>query len=180
MPAAMGVFAVLVIGGVVSRLVPHPENFTAIGAIALFSGVYFRRAGVAVLAPVLALLISDFVLSLQWSMVSFPYMQYVLYGGMALLGVAIRSRPTGLNVLGMTLLASVLYFLASNFEVWITGSGLKYDRTAAGLVECYVAALPFFRNSLAGNLVFTALLFTLWRMLEPAQATAPARVAMHA
>jgi len=73
------------------------------------------------------------------------------------LGFLVRRRLTPLTVGGAALMGSVLFFIITNFGVWLVGS--LYPKTLAGLFSCYVAAIPFFRNTLAGNTVYTLVLF---------------------
>ena len=135
------------------RLLPHPPNVSPIAAMALFGGAYFSDRRVAFLVPFLALLLSDFMLGLHDTMV------YV-YAGFA--ATVVIGFWVGKNVtLGRTAAAvvgsSVLFFMITNFGAWLT-SGL-YPMTADGLLQAYIAGIPFFQNSLLGNLVFAALLF---------------------
>jgi hypothetical protein len=135
------------------RLVPHPPNFSPIAAMALFSGAYLPRRGLAFVAPLGAMLVSDAVLGFHGGM---P----VVYGSLALivaLGFVLSSKRTAGRILGAALASSVLFYLLTNFAVWATDD--MYPKTLAGLAACYAAAIPFFQNSLAGDLFFTGLLF---------------------
>jgi hypothetical protein len=121
--------------------------------MALFGGAYFSDRRVAFLVPFLALLLSDFILGLHDTMV------YV-YTGFALtvvIGFWIRKNMNVARIAIAVVSSSVLFFIISNFGAWFT-SGL-YPMTVEGLMQAYVAAIPFFQNSLLGNIVFTALLF---------------------
>lgn len=142
------------------RLAPHPPNFTPIGAMALFGGAYFGRRALAFAAPLGALLLSDTVLGFHSGM---PY----VYGSVALIvliGWAMAKRITLLSVAAASVAASVLFFLITNFGTWATGE--LYPPTLSGLAACYVAAIPFFQNTLAGDLFFSALLFGGFALLE--------------
>ena len=171
------------------RLVPHPPNFTPIGALALFAGASFSSRRWAVAAPLAAMLVSDFWLGFH------PYMP-VVYGCMLVnvsLGcwvrsvsvrsasvrrVSVRSASArraqyGALVAGGSLIGAIVFFLATNFAVWLA----VYEPTWSGLAACYTAAIPFFRYTLAGDMVFTAGLFSayalscLWRTApKPADA----------
>jgi hypothetical protein len=121
--------------------------------MALFGGAYFSDKRVAFLVPFLALLLGDFILGLHDTMV------YV-YSGFALtvvIGFWIRKNMNIGRIAAAVVGSSVLFFIISNFGAWFT-SGL-YPMTIDGLMQAYVAAIPFFQNSLLGNIVFTALLF---------------------
>ncbi|MHC4324702.1 MAG: DUF6580 family putative transport protein [Planctomycetota bacterium] len=143
------------------RLLPHPPNMTPIAAMALFGGVYFANRRTAFLVPLAAMFLSDlalgfFVYDFGW----FHWFMPFVYAGFVVtvcLGLLIRHRLTPLVVGGTALISSVLFFIITNFGVWLTG-GL-YPKTLAGLAGCYVAAIPFFRNTLAGNAFYSLVLF---------------------
>jgi hypothetical protein len=142
------------------RLVPHPPNFTPIGAMALFGGAYFGRRALAFAAPLGALLLSDAILGFHSGM---PF----VYGSVALvvlIGWAVAKRMTALTIAGAAVASSVLFFAVTNFGTWLT-SGM-YPQTLSGLAACYAAAIPFFQNTLAGDLIFSALLFGGFALLE--------------
>lgn len=147
------------------RLLPHPPNFTPIAAMALFGGAYLSDRRVAVAAALTALFISDLFLGL------YPEM-WAIYAAMALvvlLGGFLRENRTPLRIAGVALTGSVLFFVLTNLATWALGT--MYPLTLAGLVQCYTAAIPFFQNSLAGDAVFTVLLFggfALAQRLAPA------------
>jgi hypothetical protein len=144
---------VVILGAVFSRLLPHPPNFTPIAAIALFGGVYLDRRA-AFIVPLAALLVSDYVLGFYRD-IAWVYGSFVLIG---LIGLWLRSHRSLVATAAATLTGSIVFFLVTNFGVWVS-SQVTYPKTLAGLVECYVAAIPFFRNSVAGDLVYVALLF---------------------
>jgi hypothetical protein len=135
------------------RLVPHPPNFSPIAAMALFSGAYVGRRGLAFVAPLAALLLSDAVLGFYRGM-SFVYGSMML---VVVIGWWLSSRRTPLRIGGAAVASSVLFYVLTNFGMWLF-SGF-YPRTLAGLEACYIAAIPFFQNTLAGDLFFTTLLF---------------------
>ena len=142
------------------RLLPHPPNFSPIAAMALFSGAYLSQRGLALVAPLAALLISDILLG-------FHGLMWLVYGSVALvvcLGWLLQSKRSPARITIAALSGSVLFYLLTNFGVWAFGD--MYPKTLSGLAACYVAALPFFQNSLAGDLFFTALLFGGWAMAE--------------
>jgi len=154
------------------RLVPHPPNFTPIGAMALFSGAYLgRRGAVALVAPLGALFLSDLVLGFYRGMptVYFSVALIVIIGWMAL------RRVSPIRVGGAAIASSVLFFVLTNFGMWLF-SGF-YPRTLAGLEACYIAAIPFFQNTVAGDLFYAAVLFGGFALLErtvPALRSQPA------
>jgi hypothetical protein len=142
------------------RLVPHPPNFTPIGAMALFSGAYLGRRALAFAAPLGALLLSDLVLG-------FYHGQATVYFSVALIvmiGMLALSRVSALRVGAAAIASSVLFFVITNFGMWLF-SGF-YARTMAGLEACYVAAIPFFQNTVAGDLFYAMLLFGGFKIVE--------------
>lgn len=142
------------------RLVPHPPNFSPIDAMALFSGAYLGRRALAFVAPLGALLLSDLVLG-------FYHGQATVYFSVALIvmiGIAALSRKSALRIAAAALASSVLFFVITNFGMWAS-SGF-YPRTFNGLETCYVAAIPFFQNTVAGDLFYATLLFGGFRIAE--------------
>ena len=144
----------------VLRLVPHPANFTPIGAMALFSGAYLGRRGLAFAAPLGAMVLSDAVLGFY----SGFWITYVAVALIVVVGFLALSQLSVLRIAGAAIASSVLFFLVSNFGTW-AASGM-YPHTLAGLSACYVAAVPFFQNTVAGDLFYAALLFGGFRVAE--------------
>ena len=143
------------------RLLPHPPNMTPIAAMALFGGTYFTTRRIAFLVPLTAMYLSDlalgfFVYDFGWFHGFMPFI-YASFVVTVCLGLLIRHRLSPLIVGGAALISSVLFFVITNFGVWLVGS--FYPKTVAGLLSCYVAAIPFFRNTLAGNAFYTLVLF---------------------
>ena len=142
------------------RLVPHPPNFMPVGAMALFSGAYFGRRALAFAAPLGALLLSDAVLGFYHGMATVyaADLLIVVIGSMAL------SRRSPMRIGLAAVGSSVLFFAVTNFGMWLW-SGI-YPRTLAGLETCFVAAVPFFQNTLAGDLFYSTLLFGAFKVAE--------------
>lgn len=156
---------ILILLAALSRLLPHWPNFTPLGAMALFGAAYFSRKSLAFIVPLLALYISDLLLN-NWILAEFfdgpvftispwTYGSFVL---VILLGfLLLRGRVKPLRVVGAGVSASLLFFLISNFGVWMEGG--MYPLNFGGLLLCYEAAIPFFWNTLAGDLFYCAVLF---------------------
>lgn len=143
------------------RLLPHPPNFSPIAAMALFSGAYLPKRALSFAAPFGALLLSDVLLGGFYPGMNFVYLSFALT---VLIGWAVAKRKTVLTIAGAALASSVLFFILTNFGMWLF-SGI-YPRTLAGLETCYVAAIPFFQNTVVGDLSFTALLFGGFAIIE--------------
>lgn len=158
-PRILALVSVIVLAAA-ARLIPHPPNMTPIAAIALFGGATFADKRLALLVPLAALLLSDLVLGFSNSM-PFVYLSFAVIVG---IGLWLQKRRTAPVILGAVLASSVLFFAVTNFGVWALGT--MYPKTLAGLGACYVAAIPFFRNEILGDLFFAALLFGGFAMLE--------------
>lgn len=142
-----------------SRLMPHPPNVTPIAAMALFGGAHFSSLAAAYVVPLAAMLLSDLVLGFHPTM-PFVYASFLL---IVLIGTQLRRRTASAAAVA-ALGSSVLFFLVTNFGVWVTGT--LYPKTGAGLVTAYAAALPFFRNTVVGDLLYVAVLFGGFALLE--------------
>lgn len=128
--------------------------------MALFGGAYFADKRLAFLVPLTALLVSDLALGF-YSQMPIVYATFAL---IVCIGLWLRQRRTLLPIAGATLASSVLFYGTTNFAVWVFGS--LYPQTLAGLVACYMAAIPFFHNTLLGDAVFTAVLFGGFSLAE--------------
>ena len=156
---------VAVLGLALMRLAPHPDNFTPIVAVALFGGAYFDRRALAFIVPLAAMLLSDVLLELFFSGIGFHDLIWAVYGSFAVvvaMGFVMRYKDSLFLVPVMAFAASLWFFIATNFAVWLT-SGL-YPKTWEGLIACYVAALPFFGHAVAGDLFYAGLLFGGWHL----------------
>ncbi len=144
----------LVVFAAFSRLIPHPPNFAPIAAMALFGGVYFDRR-FSILVPLAAMLVSDFLIGFHSTM-PFVYGSFILTG---LIGIWLKKHKRVQWIAGASLTSSLFFFVITNFGVWLNGG---YPLNFTGLIECYVAAIPFFRTTLVGDLFFVAVLFGLY------------------
>lgn len=161
-----GVITLLILLVALSRMIPHPLNFSPVGSIALFGAAYYSRRYWAYLIPVLAMWISDLAVNnilyaqyfghFVWfySGAVFTYGAFLL---IVLFGTFILKKVRINRLLVAAPGASVIFFLTSNFGVWLS-SGM-YPHTVSGLMSCYAAGLPFFQNTLLGNLFYCVLLF---------------------
>ena len=166
----VSVLTAMVLAGTAARLIPHPPDFSPIASLALFGGATFASKRAAFLVPLAAMFLSDLVLG-------FYTITPVVYGSFALitcLGLWVRRRSTVWRLAGASVTGAVLFFALTNFGMWAWGDW--YPRTLSGLAECYLAAIPFFRNTLWSDLFYSAVLFgglklaeKRWRWLaEPA------------
>lgn len=167
--SAMRLAVVVMLVGAVMRLIPHPDNVTPLVAIAFFGGTIFSGAW-ALIVPVAAIIASDALLGFH-ATIAFTWGSVLL---IALLGLWVRGKPGWRRIVGGSLASSTLFFLVTNFGVWLMGHAQQwYPRTWAGLVECYTLAAPFYRQALLGDLAYVGLLFGAYH-LAAARLTRPA------
>jgi hypothetical protein len=143
----------IVLACALSRLIPHPWNVSPVAAAALFAGAHFSQKRWAYFIPLASLMVSDLILGF------YPGISFI-YAAMAFtvfIGWSIRGNKTFASVTLASLGSSFLFYLITNFGVWAFGQ--IYPHTFSGLLMCYFAAIPFFQNTLLGDLGFTALLF---------------------
>jgi hypothetical protein len=142
------------------RVAPHPWNFTPVGAMALFSGAVVRDRRLAFFFPILTLFLGDIF-------IGFHKLIFVVYASFLLsvaIGLGLRDRRTPLYITFATLLGAVQFFLVTNFTVWqFLGS---YPHTTSGLLSCYVAGIPLFWNTLAGDAFYAVLFFGGFALAE--------------
>jgi hypothetical protein len=163
------VLVAAILAAAMARLIPHPPNLTPIGAMALFGGACFLSRMRSYLLPIVAMLLSDIVLGFSRSgferMLAIQPIVYVCILAYTALGQCIKDRRSVWQVGGAALAGSILFFVVTNFAVWAEGQW--YPLTASGLAECYIKAIPYFRDgTLPGDLGFTALLFGGLAVLE--------------
>lgn len=168
---------VMILGGILLRLTPHIPNFAPISAVALFGGANLNKR-FAILVPLLAVVISDYLLlyvsPFGNPIVDFSHLKPVtdmfhtttlyVWGSFlisALLGIWLKNHRKPSNIIGATFLASVQFFLITNFGVWAGG---MYNRDLDGLLESYLMGLPFFKWTLLGDLFYTGAFFGIYEL----------------
>jgi len=142
------------------RIAPHPWNFTPIGAMALFSGAVLKDRRLAFIFPLVALFAGDIFLGFH-KLIPIVYASFLAN---VAIGLWLRERRTIARISLATLLSAIQFFLVTNFAVWQFLTG--YPHTASGLVACYIAGIPFFWNTLAGDAFYAALLFGSFAFAE--------------
>lgn len=154
------VLLVVILAAAAARILAHPWNFTPVGAMALFSGAMLRDKRLAFGFPLAAMLVGDCV-------IGFHLLMPVVYASFLLsvmIGRWLRHGRTAGRVAGATLAGAFQFFLITNFAVWAVSR--LYPKTGAGLLACYIAGIPFFRNALAGDAVYVAMLFGALALAE--------------
>ena len=145
----------LIVIGVLSRLLPHVNNFSPVIAIALFGGVYLRRSQ-ALWVPVALLAVSDVFLGLH-ATIPFTWGSVLLA---SLIGLWVRKDSTPLRIASGSLFSAILFFIVTNFGAWLT----MYPHTADGFKQCYILAVPFFRATLVSTMVYSVALFGAYEL----------------
>lgn len=140
---------------VAARLLPHAWGFTPVAASGLFAARMLRLPILAVIVPVAAMALTGWALGADDWRISLVL--YAAIAAPALLGIATRRFQGALPIVATMLAGSLIFFALSNFAVWAF-SGM-YPLTMAGLVQCYVAALPFLDKTVLGDLIWTGVLF---------------------
>lgn len=151
--------AVIVLGAAFLRLLPHPPNFAPIAAMALFGGAHLPKR-LALILPILAMVISDFFLGMH-NTLGFVYLSFLLT---VLIGFWLKSHRDFKNVVWASLSSSVLFFTITNAGVWLV-SGM-YSKDLSGLMSSYVMALPFFRNTIMGDIFYTGVFFGGYELVK--------------
>ena len=147
--------------GVAGRLLPHLWNAAPIAAIALFAGVYLGRNYALILPPV-AMLAGDLFLGFyRWPLALAVYFSLMIIG---LIGYFISQHKDWKLIAAASLTGSVIFFLATNWAVWQFSSW--YPHSLSGLYQCYLMALPFFRNTLVGDLFYNGVLFGVYELVN--------------
>lgn len=150
-----------IIAAVALRLVPHVPNFIPIAALALFGGVYLNNK-YALILPLIAMFIADYFIGFYN-----PILMISVYGSfivIGLIGLWLKKNKNIQNIIGATLCGSVLFFLITNLVMWAIQPYMPaaiYPQTLQGLVECYTMGLPFFRNTLMGDMFYVSIMFGL-------------------
>ena len=167
------VLSIMLIAAAAFRILPHPPNFAPLAGMALLGSAYIKRSWLAWILPVVIFWVSDLVLN------NFLYASYYegfvlasnefLFSALAMLCIVLVGRLVlkklkfG-NLILASLSASAIFFLVSNFGVWISGT-LGFPMTATGLLAAYAAGIPFLDNTVLGDLVFTGVLFGAWELV---------------
>jgi hypothetical protein len=152
-------FALIVLAAVL-RIAPHPWNFTPVGAMALFSGAIVKDRRLAFLFPLLALFAGDIFVGL-YKIIPIIYASFLVN---VAIGLWLRDRRTIARISLATLVGAMQFFLVSNFAVWAFQG--TYPHTSSGLLSCYLAGIPYFWNTLAGDALYATLFFGAFALAE--------------
>jgi hypothetical protein len=153
------VFVTIVLAAVFLRLIPHTPNVAPIAALALFSGIKIPGWKGFIL-PLSAMILSDMFLGFH-ATIPYVYGSFLLIG---LIGFLLRKNSSPLRVVLGSLSGSILFFVITNFGSWATTS--MYEKNILGLIKCYEMGLPFFRNTVIGDLLYIGIFFFLFKVLN--------------
>jgi len=143
------------------RIIPHPMNFAPIGALALFGGAYFSSKRAAIAVPLLSLVAGDMVTGFH-RLIPHVYASFLVS---VAIGFWLRRKKSAFRIGAATVAGAIQFFLITNFAVWASSIG-NYPKNLGGLAECYIAGLPLFWNTLAGDAFYVALLFGAMALAE--------------
>lgn len=170
-----GLLIVLILAAAFSRLIPHPYNFTPIGAIGLFGAAHFTKRWQVWVTPFAAMWVSDLVLNnlvyarlypehythFEWFGDSWVYLSF---GLIIVLGTVLLRKIAVSGVVVASLGASLLFYIITNFGTWLGST--TYSQDISGLIACYTAGIPFFGNTIAGDLFYSAVLFGVFELFR--------------
>ena len=157
----------IIVALVIIRTIFNIPNFNPIGAIALMGGILFRKRTTAFLITIGALFLGDIMLGIS----SPTYMEYMFsttflfvyisFIFIIMLGMALKNRASLLSVIAGSILSAIIFFLITNAGSWIA---LDYDKSISGLINAYSAGIPFFRATLASQVLFSLGIFIVYNL----------------
>lgn len=165
------ILTIMIFAAAFVRLLPHPPNFASIAAMALFGGAYFSKKSFAFAVPLVAMFLTDAIIGFHSGM----WIVYLSFALIVVIGMLMLKKVSIKNVVLASVTASLSFFIITNFGVWAFGT--MYPKNIAGLVECYIAAIPFIQNTLLGDLFFSGVMFGIFEFAKtklPALAQAKA------
>lgn len=165
------IIAGLIVAAAISRLIPHPFNFSPVAGMALFAGATMGKKAWAFILPLGALFLSDLCFQLFTAVPGFyGWSQLINYGAFALIvcvGILALKKVNVKNVLVTSLGASILFFVLSNFGVWLVAGGIApYTADGAGLLNTFLLGIPFFGNTILGDMISCGVLFGAYHLIQ--------------
>ena len=154
------VIGLMILAAAFSRLIPHPPNFTAVAAMALFGGAYLSSRTAAFALPIAAMFLSDLIIGFHPGM----YAVYLSFIIIVAIGISLRNNKKIGNIFLASVSASVSFFIITNFALWFTGT--LYPKTGAGLAACFTAAVPFFHYTFLGDIFFVGVMFGTFELIR--------------
>jgi len=154
------IIALIILVAAAIRLIPHYPNFTPIAGMALLGGSYFSNKKTAFIIPFVAMFLSDIIFGFHSTM----WAVYLSFALIVMIGFSLRQSKKIYNIFLASVSASVLFFVITNFAVWISGG--IYPMSSSGLIECYIAAIPFFHYTLLGDLFYSGIFFGIFELVQ--------------
>jgi len=164
-----GILSIIIVG-ILTRVIPHVPNFAPVEGLTLFGAAYLKRKEFAYILPIALLYLSDLIINNTTARIYFTenegiiwFSNYMLYSFASLTLIVLAGRfllkkIAATNVIVSALAASVIFFLVSNFGIWVHATS-SYSKDLSGLMTAYIAGLPFLRSSVVSTLLFTCILF---------------------
>ena len=148
-----------IILGILTRLIPHPPNFTALGAITIFAGAFIIDKRLSFFIPIITMLISDLILGYEIQVS--VYISFII---MVRLGNLLKNDKGPNKIIPIAIIGSIVFFIITNFTVFMTSN--MYTKDIFGLLQCYTLAIPFFINTILGNIFYTLFMFSTFKIVE--------------
>ena len=150
----------LILIGIILRVMPHAANFTPVAAIALFGAVYLKKK-YAFIVPLALIIVSDLIIGMH-DVTFFTWGTLIL---ITLMGFWVKQKKTVTRTVSASLVSSVLFYLTTNFGVWLAG---WYPPNIQGLMQSYIMGLPFLRDFAVSTLVYTTVFFLAYEYIAKA------------
>ncbi len=148
-----------------ARLIPHPPNFTPIIAVAIMSGYFFKNLNLSFIVLLISMLFADMFIGF-YANVIFVYASLLL---ITYIFYKLSNKINFKNLFIYGFAGSLIFFIVSNFGVWLLGSpglnDIAYEKSLSGLVECYILAIPFFGNTFLSTLIFAYPVMYIYKSL---------------
>ena len=147
------VFFALILSVSLSRIIPHPPNFTPIISLAIIGPFLFRNLYLCIFCILCSMIISDFFIGFHDGLLQI----YLIITLICILFDKFKKKVNSINLLYLSFSGSLIFFMLSNFNVWFFGD--LYAKDINGLINCYIMAIPFFTNTLISTIIFSYLIF---------------------
>jgi len=154
-----------------ARLIPHPPNFTPIIAVAIVSSYFFKNINLSFIVLLAAMLISDLFIGFYENFI-------FVYVSLLLITFAFNKISRKINFKNLFIYSfagSLIFFIVSNFGVWVLGSpgvnDIAYEKSLSGLIQCYILAIPFFGNTFISTLIFSYPAIFIYKSLPSRSST---------
>jgi len=159
----------MILAAAISRVAFYPITYSPMIAMAIFGGAVIKDKKWAFALPLLAMFLSDFLFEVSGIATGFwgwgQLLGYGIFGIITVLGFGIKKINIPV-VAGFSILSTIIFFLLSNSSVWLLSAGITYPKTFAGWMSCLAAGIPFLKNDLVTNLLYTGVFFGGYVLLQ--------------